>query len=99
MGNYNRFLTMLSTEFQRYLMENEKLGEKIPLNAMIVFQVDGEDDFNNWHKNTSLRNREQDQPVIRIRVKRWCEHSSIEELLLADIGEKLDPVSGVPAPA
>ena len=45
---------MLSTEFQRYVMENEKLGEKIPLNAMVVFQVDGEDDFNNWHKDTSL---------------------------------------------
>lgn len=80
-------------------MENEKLGEKIPLNAMVVFQVDGEDNFNNWHKNTSLRNREKDQPVILIRVKKWREHSSIEELHLAEVGEKLDPVSGVPAPA
>lgn len=80
-------------------MENEKFGEKIPLNAMVVFQVDGEDNFNNWHKNTSLRNREKDQPVILIRVKKWREHSSIEELHLAEVGEKLDPVSGVPAPA
>jgi len=98
MGNYNRFLTMLSTEFQRYLMENEKLGDKIPLNAMVVFQVDGEDDFNNWHKNTSLRNREKDQPVISIRVKRWREHSSIEELHLAEEGEKLGPASEMHAP-
>ena len=99
MGNFDRFLTMLSTEFQRYIMENEKLGENIPLNAMVMFQVDGEDDFNGWHKNTSLRNREKDQPVILIRVKKWREHSSIEELHLADIGEILDPASGVPAPA
>ena len=35
MGSYNRFLTMLSTEFQRYLMENEKPGEKIPQNAKV----------------------------------------------------------------
>ena len=98
MGNYNRFLTMLSTEFQRYVMENEKLGEKIPLNAMLVFQVDGEDNFNNWHKDTSMRNREKDQPVILIRVKKWREHSSIEELHLAEVGEKPDPASGVPAP-
>ena len=99
MGNYNRFLTMLSTEFQRYVMENEKLGDKIPLNAMVVFQVDGEDDFNRWHKNTSLRNREKDQPVILIRVKRWREHSSIEELHLAEVGDELEFASEMPTPA
>ena len=98
MGNYNRFLTMLSTEFQRYLMENETIGEKIPINAMLVFQVDGEDKFNQWHKSTSLNNREKDQPLILIRVKRWREHSAIEELHLAGV-ENLEPGTGVPAPA
>ena len=96
---YNRFLTMLSTEFQRYLMEHEKLGESIPPNAMVVFQVDGDDDFNFWHKNTSLRNREKDQPVIFIRVKKWREHSSIEELHLAEVGETLESATGVPTSA
>ena len=99
MGDYNRFLTMLSKEFQRYLMEHEKLGESIPPNAMVVFQVDGDDDFNAWHKNTSLRNREKDQPVIFISVKKWREHSSIEELHLAEVGGNLAPEMGVPAPA
>lgn len=99
MNNYNRFLTMLSTEFQRYLMENEQLGEKIPLNAMVVFQVDGEDGFNRWHKDISSRNREKDQPVILISVKRWREHSSIEELHLVEGGEQLDHLSGAPGSA
>lgn len=94
MGDYNRFLTMLSTEFQRYLMENEKVGESIPPNAMVVFQVDGDDDFNLWHKRISLRNREKDQPVILINVKRWREHSAIEELHLGEIGETPEPVKG-----
>lgn len=80
-------------------MENEKLGEKIPLNAMVVFQVDGEDDFNNWHKDTSLRNREKDQTVILIKVKKWREHSSIEELHLAEVGEKLELPSVMSVPA
>ena len=79
--------------------ENEKLGEKIPLNAMVVFQVDGEDDFNNWHKDTSLRNREKDQTVILIKVKKWREHSSIEELHLAEVGEKLELQSVMSVPA
>lgn len=89
---------MLSTEFQRYLMENERIGEKIPINAMVVFQVDGEDNFNQWYKSTSLNNREKDQPLILIRVKRWREHSAIEELHLANV-ENLDLKTGVPASA
>ena len=84
MSNYTKFLTMVSTEFHRYLMENEEFAAKIPANAMVIFQVEGEDDFNRWHKETSLRNKESDQPVIFVYVKKWRKHSSIEELKLAE---------------
>lgn len=83
MGNYSNFLTMVSTEFHRYLIEKEEVAEKIPAKAMIIFQVEGEDDFNRWHKETSLKNREEDQPVVFVNVKRWRKHSSIEELILS----------------
>ena len=99
MDNYSRFLAMLSTEFHRYLMENELIGEKIPPNAMIVFQVDGDDAFNRWHKDMSLRNREKNQPMVLIRVKSWREHSSIAELHLIEVGEKLESLSGATASA
>jgi len=84
MSNYTNFLTMVSTEFHRYLIENEEFAAKIPANAMVIFQVEGEDDFNRWHKETSLRNKESDQPVIFVYVKKWRKHSSIEELKLAE---------------
>ena len=84
MSNYTNFLTMVSTEFNRYLMENEEFAAKIPANALVIFQVEGEDDFNRWHKETSLRNKESDQPVIFVYVKKWRKHSSIEELKLAE---------------
>jgi len=84
MSNYTNFLTMVSTEFHRYLMENEEFAEKIPANALVIFQIEGEDDFNRWHKETSLKNRELDQPVIFVYVKKWRKHSSIEELKLAE---------------
>jgi len=83
MSNYTNFLAMVSTEFNRYLMENEEFTVNIPPNAMVIFQVEGEDEFNNWHKETSLKNREQDQPIIYIYVKKWRSHSSIEEISLA----------------
>ena len=84
MSDYANFLAMVSTEFHRYLMENEEFAAKIPANAMVIFQVEGEDDFNRWHKETSLRNKESDQPVIFVYVKKWRKHSSIEELKLAE---------------
>jgi len=50
MSDYINFLTMISTEFHRYLMDNEEFASFIPANAVIVFQVEGENDFNKWHK-------------------------------------------------
>ena len=85
MSNYASFLAMISTEFQRYLMENEELANKIPANALIIFQIEGENEFNKWHKETSLRNREAEQPVIYVYVKKWREHSSIEEVNLSEV--------------
>ncbi|MEK6692248.1 MAG: DUF5647 family protein [Nitrospirota bacterium] len=85
MSDYSDFLTMLSTEFQRYLIENEEFAEKIPANAMVIFQIEGEDDFNRWHKETSLRNKESEQPVIFVYVKKWRKHSSLEELNLSTV--------------
>lgn len=84
MNNYTNFLSMVSTEFHRYLMENESIADKVPPNALVIFQVEGEDDFNNWHKQTSLRNRHGNQPIIYVYVKKWREHSSIEELNIAE---------------
>jgi len=85
MSEYTNFLAMVSTEFHRYLMDNDKFANDIPANALVVFQVEGEDDFNNWHKEMSLRNREADQPIIYVYVKKWRKHSSIEEIRLAKV--------------
>ena len=80
MNKYAEFLAMVSTEFHSYLMENEEFADKIPANALIIFDVEGEVGFNNWHKETSLKNRETDQPVIYVYVKKWRKHSLIEEI-------------------
>ena len=83
MNTYSKFLTMISTEFDRYVMENEEFAKSIPQNAMIIFQVHGEEEFNTWHKTLSLKNREPDQPVIYVQIHKWRVHSLIEEVSLA----------------
>lgn len=66
-------------------MENEEFASKIPANALVIFQIEGENDFNKWHRDISLRNREVNQPVIYIHVKKWRKHSSIEELNMSEV--------------
>lgn len=83
MNSYTHFLAMVSTEFHRYLMENEEFANDVPANALVIFQIEGEDDFNNWHKETTLKNREAGQPLIYVYVKKWRRHSSIEDVKIA----------------
>lgn len=84
MNNYQEFLSMVSAEFHRYLMEHEEIAENIPANAVVIFQIEGETDFNNWHKEISVRNSEPAQPIIYVYVKKWRMHSAIEEVNLAE---------------
>ena len=82
MSDYNKFTAMLSSEFHRYLMEDEERAPMLPENVLLIFQVEGEEDFNRWHKEISLRNREADQPVAVVHLKKWRLHSMIEDMTL-----------------
>ncbi len=73
---------MLASEFHRYLMEDEERAPMLPENVLLIFQVEGEEDFNRWHKEMSIRNREADQPVAYVHLKKWRLHSVIEDMTL-----------------
>ncbi len=73
---------MLASEFHRYLMEDEEKANMLPENVLLIFQVEGEEDFNHWHKKMTLRNREADQPVTAVHLKKWRLHSVIEDMTL-----------------
>jgi hypothetical protein len=82
MSEYNKFTAMLASEFHRYLMEDEEKAQLLPENVLLIFQVEGEEDFNRWHKEMSLRNRETGQPVTVVHLKKWRLHSVIEDMTL-----------------
>ena len=42
MSEYSNFLAMISTEFHRYLMENNEFASALPANTLVIFQVEGE---------------------------------------------------------
>ncbi len=80
MKEYSKLAALISSEFSRYIMEHEDISEKIPLNALIVFQINGEEGFNKWSKEIAERNKEVNQSVIYVNVKKWRQKPSVEEL-------------------
>ena len=82
MSDYNKFTAMLASEFHRYLMEDEEKAGYLPDNVVIIFQVEGEEDFNRWHKEMALRNTEAGQAIAYVHLKKWRLHSVIEDMTL-----------------
>ncbi len=80
MKAYSKLVAMLSSEFQKYLMKHPEIEDQIPFNALIIFQIAGENAFNKWSEAVTLRNREENQPVITITIQRWRETPSLESV-------------------
>ena len=57
------------TEFDRYVIEHPEFAVKIPPNAQIVLQVEGDEEYNEWSRQPAEKQREKGQPVIYIKVK------------------------------
>jgi hypothetical protein len=57
------------TEFDRYVIEHPEFAVKIPPNAQIVLQVEGDEEYNEWSRQLAEKQREQGQPVIYVKVK------------------------------
>jgi len=47
--------SMLVREFDRYVLEHPEFAEKIPNNALIIMQMDGDEEFNQWAKEAALK--------------------------------------------
>lgn len=60
---------MLVTEFDRYVVEYPEFAAKIPRDAQIVLQVEGDEEYNEWSRQLAQRQREPDQLVVYVKVK------------------------------
>lgn len=60
---------ILITEFDRYVVEHPEFAAKIPLNAQVVLQIEGDEEYNEWSRRLAEKQREPAQPVIYVKVK------------------------------
>ena len=59
---------MLVKEFDRYVMEHVEFAEKIPDNALVVMQIQGDYEFNAWAKGAAQSVAEKDNPIVYVTI-------------------------------
>ena len=75
--------TDLIKEFNRYVREHPEFADNIPNNAIVIMQLEGDDEFNKWSLMLGKSHAEKGQSVIYVRIKRIKPvRSRIEELEL-----------------
>lgn len=89
MLNKERFVeknSMMVREFDRYILEHPEFSERIPNNALIVMQIEGDEEFNQWAKETALKVAEKDQPKVYVTITELKPvRSRIEKLRLESV--------------
>ena len=60
---------ILVTEFDRYVVEHPEFAAKIPPNAQVILQVEGDEEYNEWSRRLAEKQREPDQPVVYVNIK------------------------------
>jgi hypothetical protein len=73
--------TELIKEFNAYIREHPDFAESIPNNAIVIMQLEGDEEFNKWSREMAGSQAEKGQPLVYIKIKKIRPiRSRIEEL-------------------
>lgn len=67
--NMERKNTDLVKEFNRYVREHAGFADKIPPNAVVIMQLEGDEEFNNWSFALGKAHAEKNQPIVLLKLK------------------------------
>ncbi len=80
-------LPLIIKEFNAYIREPPEFANNIPDNAIVIMQLEGDEEFNKWSLNLAKKYTEKEQPVVFIKIKKIKAISSrIEDLELQPQG-------------
>ena len=83
MNMMERRNTELIKEFDAYIREHPEFAEHIPNNAVVIMQLEGDEEFNKWSLDLAKGYEGEDYPIICVKIKRIRPaRSRIEELEL-----------------
>jgi len=78
--------TTLVREFDRYILEHPGFAEQIPDNALVVMQIEGDEEFNNWAKEAARQASEKETLIVYIRIRELKPVRSRIESLELELG-------------
>lgn len=61
--------SILVAEFDRYVIEHPEFAANIPLNAQVVLQIEGDEEYNEWSRKLGEEQREPGQAVVYVKSK------------------------------
>ncbi|MBU0896502.1 MAG: DUF5647 family protein [bacterium] len=71
----------ISFEWNRYIINNPEVIDKIPNNAQVVFLLNDNHSFSSWSIETNKAKREPKQPVIFVHLKSFLPSRLVEPQL------------------
>ena len=78
--------SLLIKEFDKYVLEHPEFPDKFPDNALVVMQIEGDEEFNNWARETANRVAEKDTPIVCVTITEMKPvRSRIEKLRLESV--------------
>jgi len=78
--------SMLVKEFDRYILEHPEFSDKIPDNALVVMQIEEDEEFNNWAREVAQSIAEKDNPIVYVTITELKPvRSRIEKLKLETV--------------
>jgi len=60
--------SILVREFDRYILEHPEFAEEIPDNALVVMQIEGDEDYNNWARDIAQSVAEKGTPIVYVTI-------------------------------
>lgn len=80
---------MVVREFDSYILEHPEFTKKIPNNALVIIQVEGDKEFNKWAKETALKVAEKDHRIVYVTITELKPvRSRIERLKLETVASR-----------
>lgn len=77
--------TDLIKEFNRYIREHPDFANAIPQNAVVIMQLERDEEFNSWSQQLAENYAKEDRPIIYIKIKKIKPiHSRIEEVEISN---------------
>lgn len=70
-------------EFEKYVLAHPEFADDIPDDALVIMQIEGDTEFNQWTRRLAHAQVEEGQPIVYITIKKLgTPRSRIEELEL-----------------